>query len=301
MLLALAGRQPEARPDLGPGADLHGLRLFPADDLWNRDISNEPVDANSAAIIARIGAGKGLHPDFGRVWNGAPSGIDYVVVGSGQARVPITFTEYGGESDPGPYPVPMDAPIEGGPHSDGDRHVLVLDREAHVLYELYHAYPEANGWKAGSGAVFDLAKPTSQRPAGWTSADAAGLPILPGLVRYDEVVGRKEIDHALRFTVRTTRRAFVAPARHWASRSDDPLLAPMGMRVRLRADYDISRFPPEARVILAALKKYGMILADNGSDWYISGAPDGRWEEEELHTLSRVKGGDLEVVRMKFE
>lgn len=280
----------------GPGADLGGRRMFPADNPWNQDISKMPVDPNSAALVASIGLDKNLHPDFGTVWNGAPNGIPYVVVPANQKRVPVRF-EYADESDPGPYPVPPSAPIEGGPKGEGDRHIIMVDRDNWVLYELFSAYPEGNGWRAGSGAIFDL-KSNKLRPAGWTSADAAGLPILPGLVRYDEVVTRKAINHALRFTIRRSRRAYVHPARHYASRSDDPNLPPMGMRVRLKADYDISGFPPTARVILTALKKYGMIVADNGGDWFMSGAPDPRWNDEEIQTLKRVKGRDFEVVKM---
>ncbi|MGH9900867.1 MAG: hypothetical protein ACRD68_03405 [Pyrinomonadaceae bacterium] len=288
-----------ALPDLGPNADLRGKRVLPADNPWNQDVSGSPVDPNSANLIASIGLTTGLHPDFGTTWAGAPNGIPYVVVSGTQARVPITFTAYGDESDPGPYPVPPDAPVEGGPNGTGDRHVIVVDRDNWKLYELFSAYPESGGagWRAAGGAVFDL-NSNVLRPAGWTSADAAGLPIFPGLVRYDEVHGRKEITHALRFTARVTRRAYVHPARHFASSNTDPNLPPMGMRVRLKASFDISGFPPAARVILTALKKYGMILADNGGNWFVSGAPDPRWDDDELSTLRRVKGSDFEVVRM---
>ncbi len=287
-------------PDLGPNADLRGKPVFPADNAWNKDVSKLPVDPRSAQIIAGIGAGRSLHPDFGTVWQGAPAGIPYHIVPGGQPKVPIQFTGYADESDPGPYPIPPDAPVEGGPNSDGDRHVLVIDRDRWILYELYRAFPVNGGraWKADSAAIWDLNR-NSTRPAGWTSADAAGLPIFPGLVRYDEVCLRKEITHAVRFTVRRTRRAYVPPASHWASRSDDENLPPMGMRVRLRADYDTASFPPSAKVILTALKKYGMILADNGSDWFISGAPDPRWNDDELQALKKVKGKDFEVVRME--
>jgi hypothetical protein len=278
---------------------LEGRRLFPSDNPWNRQISSEPADPNSDALIASIGVNKPLHPDFGTVWNGAPSGIPYVVVSGDQPRVPVEF-RYPDESDPGPYPVPPDAPIEGGPKSDGDRHVLVLDKDNWKLYELFSAFAVDGGkrWRAGSGAVFDL-NSNKLRPAGWTSADAAGLPILPGLVRYDEVMEQKRIAHALRFTVERSRRAYVPPARHYASRSNDPKLPPMGMRVRLKPSYDISQFPEPERVILQALKTYGMIVADNGGDWFLSGAPDPRWNDEELHTLKKVKGSDFEVVKMK--
>jgi hypothetical protein len=285
------------RPDLGAGASLNGRRVFPADNPWNQDVSNEPVDPNSANLIASMGLGTSLHPDFGTVWNGAPNGIPYVVVSGAQAKVPITFTAYGDESDPGPYPVPPDAPVEGGPSGTGDRHVIVIDRDNWKLYELYRAFPDGAGWSAESGAVFDLGS-NALRPAGWTSADAAGLPVFPGLVRYDEVFGRREIAHALRFTAARTRRAYVHPARHFASSSTDPNLPPMGMRVRLKASVDVSGFSPAMQVILRALKRYGMILADNGSNWYVSGAPDPRWNDSELNTLKSLKGSDFEVVKM---
>ncbi len=281
-----------------PGASLQGKQVFPADNPWNRDISHDAVDPNSEALLKSIGLGKGLHPDFGTTYNGAPNGIPYVLVSGTQPKVPVKF-DYADESDPGPYPIPPDAPIEGGPKSDGDRHVLVLDRDNWKLYELWNSHPIDGGksWKAGSGAIFDL-NSNKLRPAGWTSADAAGLPVFPGLVRYDEVMERKAITHALRFTCVHSRRAYLPPATHFASNKDDANLPPMGMRVRLKADFDISKFPPEAQVILTALKKYGLILADNGSDWYISGAPDARWNDDNLNTLNRVKGGDFEVVKM---
>jgi hypothetical protein len=292
------GSTPVPLPDLGVNASLHGKRLFPPDNPWNQDISALPVDPNSANLIAGMGLGTGLHPDFGTTWNGAPNGIPYVVVSNAQPKVAITFTAYGSESDPGPYPVPPDAPIEGGPNATGDRHVIVIDRDNWKLYEMYSAYPASGtGWRADCGAVFDL-NSNSLRPAGWTSADAAGLPIFPGLVRYDEVFELKEITHALRFTAQRTRRAYVYPARHFASNNTDPNLPPMGMRVRLKASFDISRFSPNIQVVLRALKKYGMILADNGSNWYVSGAPDPRWNDSELSTLGSIKGSDFEVVQM---
>ena len=283
---------------LGPNADLGGRLLMPPASEWNRDISRDPVDPDSATFIASIGSAKPLHIDFGTVWKGAPSGIPYVVVDSHTPRVPVTF-QYGDESDKGPYPVPPDAPIEGGPKAEGDRHVLMLDRDTMMLYELFHAFPLDGGksWKAGSGAIFDLHTGKS-RPAGWTSADAAGLPILPGLARYDEIAIRKELRHALRFTVQKTRHAYVPPATHFASRSNDPKLPPMGLRVRLRADFNTAGFGPNAKVILEGLKKYGLILADNGGDWFVSGTPDPRWNDEELQSLRKVKGGDFEVVKM---
>jgi hypothetical protein len=285
-------------PGLGPGASLAGYRPFPDDNPWNRDVSRDPVDENSATLIAACGV-RNLHPDFGTVWNGAPIGIPYVVVSGAQQRVPVAF-HYADESDAGPYPIPRDAPIEGGANAGGDRHVLVLDRDALVLYELFDAHPRDGGarWEAGSGAVFDL-RSNAQRPAGWTSADAAGLPILPGLVRYDEVIEQGVIRHALRFTCPTTRRAYVPPARHWASTRTDASLPPMGMRVRLRAEYDVSRFPAPVQVILRAMKTYGMLLADNGSGWYVSGAPDARWNDEQLGALKTVPSSAFEVVRME--
>jgi hypothetical protein len=284
-------------PDLGVNASLHGKRLFPADDPWNQDISKEPVDPNSDVLVTSIGKNKSLHPDFGRTLGDGPWGIPYVVVDGKQPKVPVQF-EYPDESDKGPYPIPPDAPVEGGRKSNGDRHILVIDRDNWVLYETFSSYPLENGkWKAGSGAIFDLTKNTI-RPATWTSADAAGLPIFPGLVRYDEVAEQKEITHAIRFTVTRSRRAYVAPARHWASAKDDPKLPPMGMRVRLKADYDISNFKGSAKVIATALKKYGIIVADNGGDWFITGAPDPRWDDDEINTLKRIKGKDFEVVKM---
>jgi hypothetical protein len=286
-------------PDLGPGASLHGQRLFPPDNPWNQDISNSPVDPNSANLIKSIGVDAVLHPDFGTVWNGAPNGIPYIVVAGTQLLVPVSFRSFGGESDPGPYPVPRNAPIEGGPNSTGDRHVLVIDRDRWKLYEMFSAAPANNGagWIAGSGAVFDLNSNTL-RPEGWTSADAAGLPIFPGLVRYDEVFEQREIKHALRFTVGRSRRAYVYPARHFASGDTDPNLPPMGMRVRLKASFDIFSYSPANQVILRALKKYGMFVADNGPGWFLSGAPNPRWSNDDLGMLKTIKGSNFEVVRM---
>ena len=290
---------PAATPELGPGASLHGKQLFPPDNPWNQDISQIPVDPNSANLIASIGLSTGLHADFGTVYNGAPNGIPYVVVAGSQTPVPMNFVAYGDESDPGPYPVPSDAPIEGGLGSTGDRHVLVIDRDAWKLYELGRAFPINNGasWNADCGAVFDL-NSNALRPAGWTSADAAGLPIFPGLVRYDEVIEQGFIGHALRFTVQNSRHAYVSPARHYASSSTNSNLPPMGMRVRLKASVNISGFSPAMQVILRAMKQFGMIVADNGSNWYVSGAPDPRWSDSDLHTLGTIKGSDFEVVQM---
>ena len=290
-----AGDQRSEVP-LGPNVSLGGRRLLPDDSPWNRDISSDPVDPSSARILATIGLKKGLHPDFGTVYQDAPNGIPYIVVTGKQPRVAVKFN-YADESDPGPYPIPPDAPIEGGPKGTGDRHVLVLDRDNWKLYELFSAHHAGGGWQCGSGAIFDL-KSNKPRPAGWTSADAAGLPILPGLVRYDEAVEKKEIRHALRFTVQKSRRAYVAPATHFASPHKADALPPMGMRVRLRASFDVSGFAPECQVILRALQTYGMFVADNGSDWFLSGAPDPRWNDDNLHTLGKVKGSDFEVVKM---
>lgn len=293
------GVTPQPTPELGIGASLHGKQVFPSDNAWNEDISNAPVDPNSANLIAGMGLNAGLHPDFGTVWNGAPNGIPYIVVAGNQTRVPINFTAFGSQSDPGPYPVPANAPIEGGPNGTGDRHVIVIDRDNWKLYEMYRAFPVNSGasWNADSAAVFDL-NSNALRPAGWTSADAAGLPIFPGLVRYDEVFEQQEIKHAIRFTAQITRRAYVHPARHWASTNTSVDRPPMGMRVRLKAPVNISGYSPAMQVILRALKKYGMILADNGSNWFISGAPDMRWDDDELNTLKAIKGSDFEVIRM---
>lgn len=285
-------------PLFGSGASLRGVKVFPKDNPWNQDVSKQPVDSLSSAILRRIGLEKPLHPDFGTVYQGNPNGIPYVVVPATQPRVPVTF-RYPDESDPGPYPIPPDAPIEGGPRSVGDRHILVIDRDRGKLYELFSARraSDGSGWQAGSGAIFDL-NTNAVRPAGWTSADAAGLPILPGLARYEEIVARRALRHALRFTVEKTRRAYVPPARHFASRATDADLPPLGMRVRLRSTFDARRFPPQARVILDGLKVFGMLLADNGGDWFLSGAPDLRWDDDDLHSLKRVKVRDFEVVAM---
>ena len=283
-----------AAASLGVGAPLNGAVPFPADNAWNQDISAAPVDPNSANLIASIGLSTGLHPDFGVIY-----GIPYVVVAGSQALVPVSFTAYADESDPGPYPIPPNAPIEGG----GDRHVLVVDRDHNRLYELFGAVAQSDGsWSAACGAVFRLDS-DDVRPAaqpGWTSADAAGLPIFPGLARYDEASAGL-IPHALRFTVQSTRRAYLPPATHWASSSTDANLPPMGMRVRLKAGFAIpAGFSTEARAILQALKTYGMMVADNGSNWYITGAPDPRWDNDTLNSeLGSVQGSDFEVVQME--
>jgi hypothetical protein len=263
--------------------------VFPASNPWNQRVDTLPVAQDSAAIIRSIGVDTGLHPDFGSgLYGGAPIGIPVTVVaGSRTPKIRPRF-EYADESDPGPYPIPRNVRIEGG----SDRHAIIVDRESCRLYELFALSTDHRS--AGSGAVWSL-RSNRLRPAGWTSADAAGLPILPGLARWDEVA-RGRIDHALRFTVERTRRAYVYPARHYASDSTDPSLPPMGLRVRLKASFDTSGFPRQARVVLEALKRYGMIVADNGSSWYISGAPDPHWSNDDLHQLGRVKGSDFEVV-----
>jgi len=252
------------------------------------------VAKDSARYIASIGLTTPAHPDFGTVYDGAPNGIPFAVVSNRTRRVPVHF-QYADESDPGPYPLPPNVPIEGGPHSTGDRHVIVVDRDTCMDYELFAAYPHRGGayWTAGSGAIFNL-RSNHLRPAGWTSADAAGLPILPGLARYDEVADGS-IDHALRFTAPCTSRAYIYPARHFASTCSG-FYPPMGLRVRLKASVNISRLPYQARVVAEALKLYGMILADNGHAWYISGAPNPHWNNDALHQLDRLTGSDFEVV-----
>ena len=285
-----------AAPASLPGQTLAGCPVFPADHVWNVRVDHLPVHPASDDFVAAIGADVEVHPDFGTVYQGAPIGIPFVVVPGSQPRVPVEFY-YPDESDPGPYPVPPGAPIEGGPASGGDRHVLVVDRDACRLYELYDARPVGGGasWTAGSGAVFDL-RGYALRPDGWTSADAAGLAILPGLVRYDEVAAGT-ILHALRFTAPDTRKAHVWPARHDASSLTPQRFPPMGQRFRLKPGFDLSGFSPEVRVILRALQRYGMMLADNGSPWFLTGVPDERWDDDTLVTeLRRVQGSDFEAV-----
>jgi hypothetical protein len=276
---------------LGVNASL-GRRPFPDDNVWNQPVRHLPVDPASATLIATIGADKPLHPDFGAHWRGGPFGIPYVVVAGDTPRAPVVF-EWPDESDRDYYPIPAGPPIEAGE----DRHLLIVDRDHWRLFELYGAHLDGAIWHAGAGAIFDLGA-NGLRPAGWTSADAAGLPIVPGLVRWDEVVEQKEIRHALRFTVRRTRQAYVFPARHWASKAGDPALPPMGLRVRLKAAFDVSGFPPQAQVVLRALQTYGMILADNGGDWFLSGTADGRWDDAQISTLKRLRGADFEVVQI---
>jgi hypothetical protein len=270
--------------------------VFPTDNRWNQRVDALPAATNSNTIVNSIGRSDYLHPDFGSgKYNGGPIGIPFRTVSGKQKKVPVTF-DYGDESDPGPYPIPPSVPIEGGNKSDGDRHAIVVDRDNCKLYELYDAHKGKGGrsWQAGSGAIFDL-RSNDLRPETWTSADAAGLPILPGLIRYEEFK-KGEIDHAIRFTVERTRRAYVYPARHYASSDSDPDLPPMGMQMRLKASVDISGYPAQSRVVLRALQRYGMILADNGSNWYISGAPSSGWRNDDLHRLQQITGDDFEVV-----
>jgi hypothetical protein len=300
--LAVARAQSSASSTSDQSTDLHdtpkaleGCNVFPPDHIWNVPVDTLPLDPHSSDYITTIGAGSHMHADFGSgEWDGGPIGIPYVTVPGDQTKVKVSF-DYADQSDKGPYPVPRDAPIEGGPNSDGDRHVLVLDRDRCVLYELYYAYPQQDGnWTAGSGAIYNL-NGYVLREDGWTSADAAGLPILPGLVRYDEVKAG-EIRHAIRFTAPETQRAYVWPARHYASDITDAKYPPMGQRFRLKADFDIRGFGPQSQVVLKALKKYGMMLADNGSSWYISGAPDESWDNDDLHELQQVPGSAFEAV-----
>lgn len=293
-LAAIAGVAAALLAPTALGAPLPGAPdcpVFPPSSVWNKPIHKLPVQKNSATIVKAIGANLRLHADFGSgLWDGGPIGIPITVVDGSQPKSWVDF-HYDEESDPGPYPIPPDIAIEGGPHADGDRHAVIVDRDTCTLYELFDLWP---GWSAGSGAIWNL-RSNLLRPRGWTSADAAGLPILPGLARYHEVA-RGEIDHALRFTVRRSRRAYVYPARHFASSSTDRRLPPMGLRLKLRPSFPVAGFPRQARIILRALKRYGMIVADNGSSWYISGAPDPRWSNDQLHTLHRVRGSDFRVV-----
>jgi hypothetical protein len=264
--------------------------VFPADNPWNKRVDALPVAADSDTIVRSIGVDDHVHADFGSgLWEGRPIGIPVTAVGRATPRSRVAF-EYADESDRVPYPIPANVKIEGG----SDRHAILVDRDACRLYELFALRPDGGRWTAGSGAVWSL-RSNRFRPAGWTSADAAGLPILPGLARYEDVA-RGRIDHALRFTVSQTRRAYVWPARHFASSDADASLPPMGLRLRLRRDYPIAGFPRQARILLQALKEYGMIVADNGSDWYVSGSPHPKWSNDQLHTLHRVPGSAFEVV-----
>jgi hypothetical protein len=283
-----SGTTPSSRPG-APRED--GCPIFPQSNPLNQDISHAPVDPRSAEYIAAIGAAGHLHPDFG---TNPGYGIPYTVVGPRQPKAPVRFTEFGEESNPGPYPIPAGAPVEGAGEA-GDRHVLVLQRGGCKLYELYAARRAGTGWEAGSGAVFNL-RSNALRPEGWTSADAAGLPILPLLVRYPEVRAG-QIDHALRVTVARTQRGYIHPATHFASASSDPTLPPMGLRLRLKASFSLAGFHGESLIVLRALERYGLIVADNGSSWYITGAPSPRWNDEDLEQIKRVPGSAFEAVQ----
>ncbi|HVD39087.1 MAG TPA: hypothetical protein VNC15_09675 [Solirubrobacterales bacterium] len=270
---------------------------LPTEAAWNQDVSKAPRDPRSNAYIAYIDAhgGDHLHPDFG---SPRPYGFPYSVVGAAQPRLPIHYTAYGDESDLGPFPVPPKAPVEGGNRSDGDRHVLVVDRAGCRLYELYGAFFVAKPrphWNADSGTSWDL-RSAARRPDGWTSADAAGLPIFPGLVRYDEVAAGR-LDHAIRVTFESTRDTWVHPASHCAGDTSDPSAPPMGLRLRLKAGYGLGRFRGAARTIALAMKRYGLIVADNGSNWFFSGSSDRRWDDEDLNQLKRIPGSAFEVVK----
>jgi hypothetical protein len=288
--------------------------LFPADNAWRASVDNLPVHPRSDAFISSLGASTGLHPDFGTYYNGQPIGFSYNIVGAGAPKPAITF-EYADESDPGPYPIPANPLLEGlntwTETVDGDRHLLVIDTNTNRLYETWYTWPPGIGmpspgdwstyppaspasWWAGSGAVFDLSADTL-RPAGWTSADAAGLPVFPGLIRYDEVAGG-EITHAIRFTAQHTQNAYVWPARHSASSITNPNVPALGQRFRLKAAVDISGYSARNQVILRAFKKYGLILADNGSNWYFSGTHDDRWSDDELNQLKNLRGSNFEAV-----
>jgi hypothetical protein len=273
---------------------LGGCPVFPADNAWNKNISKLPVRSDSARLVRSISTTGGrttLHPDFGG--QGA-YGIPFVLVDAQQKKWPIHYTAYGDESSPGPFPIPSNAPVEGGSNSSGDRHVIVVQRGACRLYELYRAFWRGNRWDAASGVNWNL-KSNARRTLGWTSADAAGLPILPGLVRYGEVQSGA-IRHALRFTVEATQRGYIFPATHYASDSNNRSLPAMGLRLRLKASYSLSRFSGASLVILKALKQYGMIVADNGSSWFITGAADPRWNDENLEQLKTVPGSAFEAV-----
>ena len=294
---AIAGRIP-GNPDspaetltIASAPSVSGVLIFPEDHIWNTRIDSLPVDSRSADYIGTIGSTAYLHADFGSgLWEGTPIGIPYTVVNGSQPKKTVVF-EYADESDSGPYPIPDNPLIEGG----SDHHMVIIDKDAKILYELFAAEKQADGsWTAGSGAIFDLSGYTL-RPSGWTSADAAGLAILPGLVRYDDV-STGEINHALRFTAPSTGKAYVWPARHYASSITDPAYPPMGQRFRLKSSFDTSGYPSQAQIVLNALKKYGMILSDNGAPWYISGAPDERWDNDALHTLHQLRGSDFEAV-----
>ncbi len=275
-----ADNQPDHSPSLNGACP-----VLPADNPWNTDVLSAPLDARSDAWVASVGSSAAFHPDFGSVY-----GIPYATADGATPRLPVTF-DYADESDPGPYPIPPNAPVEQG----SDAHVLVVDTSTCKLYELFAAQPGSNSWRAGSGAIFDL-RSNELRPAGWTSADAAGLPIFPGLARYEEAAAG-EIRHALRFTAVHTQKGYVYPARHFASSVTDPSVPPMGARARLKASVDLSGMTPQAQVVARALQHYGMILADNGSNWYVTGAPDSRWDDEDLNALKKLHGSDFEFVQ----
>ncbi|MGD0454856.1 MAG: hypothetical protein ABSB69_14780 [Solirubrobacteraceae bacterium] len=270
----------------------YGCPILPAEDPLNQEIADAPVNPNSANYVASIGLSAHLHPDFGT----NPSyGIPYTVVGPSQSKVPIKFTKYRAESDPGPYPVPANAPVEGGgKNGHGDKHVLVVQEGSCMLYELYDAHHKGAGWSAANGAVFNL-RSDALRPEGWTSADAAGLPIFPLLVRYPEVAAG-QIDHALRVTVPETQNGYIHPATHFASSSSNSDLPPMGLRLRLKASYSLAGFHGESLIVLEALKRYGLIVADNGSPWFITGAPNPHWNDEDLEQIKQVPGSEFEAV-----
>lgn len=283
----------QAVTSIAAGPVLEGCPVFPTDNIWNTPVNTLPVDAMSAVYIQTIGWNDHFHADFGSGnWNNFPIGIPYNIVPGSQTKVSVIF-DYASESDPGPYPIPANPKIEGNPAS-GDRHILILDQDHCILYELYDARQSGGQWYAGSGAIFDLNSHTL-RPETWTSADAAGLAILPGLVRYEEVASG-EIRHAVRFTASQTQRKFIWPARHYASALTGSQYPPMGLRLRLKTTYDISSYGLQAQVVLQAMKVYGIILADNGSDWYISGTPDENWDNDDLHGLQNLPGSAFEVV-----
>jgi hypothetical protein len=275
-----------ATPRAAPLVNAPACPVFPAGNVWNQDISALPVASDSSTLLTTIGLSTGLHPDFGS-YRGY--GIPINTVAGTRTKVRVRF-DYGPESDKGPYPIPLHPKIE----ASSDHHMLIVDRDACRLYEMWNVRHTSTGWRAGSGAIWDM-NSNALRPDGWTSADAAGLPILPGLVRYREVAAGM-IDHALRFTAPKTRSAHIYPARHDAGSGSSSSLPPMGLRVRLKASFDVSQLSPQARVIAIALQRYGMILADNGSPWYVSGASNKNFNDSDLHTLNRITGRDLEVV-----